>query len=201
MRKYSTVWPSAKLFGGMMQVSVLRSTKLVGREVLRIDHRGIDVGEDLELVRHARVVAVGRQAVADHALALLRLDERLDHAVVLRHAADPAIGHHGHQAAPGGKQSVRVIPGGSSSIGPSRTIRVRMMPSVAALVMNDRAVLGPDDQVVPHATAAGSSPPAWRRHRGRLVDGDSTSTTMIGSLSLTAPGGSGAPQRTRASGS
>ena len=30
MRKYSIVWPRAKLFGGMMQVSVLRSTKLVG---------------------------------------------------------------------------------------------------------------------------------------------------------------------------
>ena len=34
MRKYSTVWPSAKLFGGMMQASVLRSTKLVGANSL-----------------------------------------------------------------------------------------------------------------------------------------------------------------------
>ena len=29
-------------------------------------------------------------------VALLRLDEGVDHAVVLRHAADPAVGHHGH---------------------------------------------------------------------------------------------------------
>ena len=75
-----------------MQVSVLRSTKLRRREILRVDHRRVDIGEHLELVGDARVVAIAGQAVADDALALLRLDERLDHAVLLRHVADPAIG-------------------------------------------------------------------------------------------------------------
>jgi hypothetical protein len=53
--------------------------------------------QDLEFVSYAGVVAVGGQAVADHALALLCLDKGLDHAVLLRHLADPAIGHDGHQ--------------------------------------------------------------------------------------------------------
>ncbi len=34
MRKYSTVRASAKLFGGMMQTSVLRSTKLFAAKSL-----------------------------------------------------------------------------------------------------------------------------------------------------------------------
>ena len=36
-------------------------------EVLGVDDRGVDVGEDLELVGDADVVAVGRDAVRDHA--------------------------------------------------------------------------------------------------------------------------------------
>ena len=75
-----------------MQTSVLRSTKLFVREILGVDDRIVDVGEDLELVGDARVIAVGRQAVADAALAPLRLDERLDHAVALRLLANPAVG-------------------------------------------------------------------------------------------------------------
>ena len=34
MRKYSIVWPSAKLLGGMMQTSPRRSTKLGGLNCL-----------------------------------------------------------------------------------------------------------------------------------------------------------------------
>ena len=64
-----------------MQTSVLRSTKLFVGEILGVDDRRIDVGEDLELVGDARVIAVGGEAVADAAVAALRLDERLDHAV------------------------------------------------------------------------------------------------------------------------
>src|SRR4029453_3144439 len=48
----------------------------VRREVLGVDDRRIDVGEDLELVGDPRVIAVGRQAVAYAALAPLRLTER-----------------------------------------------------------------------------------------------------------------------------
>jgi hypothetical protein len=44
----------------------------VGGEILGVDDRVVDVGEDLELVGDAGVVAVGRQAVADQSLALLR---------------------------------------------------------------------------------------------------------------------------------
>ena len=66
------------------------------REVLGVDQRVVDVGEDLELVGDARVIAVGRQAVADAALAALALDERLDHAVLLRLLANPAVGQNRH---------------------------------------------------------------------------------------------------------
>ena len=65
----------------------------------------------------ARVVAVAGQAVADHAVALLRLDERLDHAVVLRHPADPAVGHDGHVAT---RTPGELRHGPASSPGPPR---------------------------------------------------------------------------------
>ena len=100
MRKYSTVRASAKLLGGITQESPLRSTKLCVVEVLGIDQRVVDIGEDPELGRHARVVAVGGQPVGDHPLAGLPVDERLDHAVRLRHLADPPIRHDRHRAAP-----------------------------------------------------------------------------------------------------
>ena len=102
MRKYSTVRASAKLLGGMTHDSPRRSTKRGGREVLGIDDRVVDVGEDLELVGDARVVAVGGQPVGDHAVAPLGFDERLDHAVLGGHPADPAVGHHGHLGGPSG---------------------------------------------------------------------------------------------------
>ena len=58
-------------------------------EVLRVDHRVEDVGEHLELVADADVVAVRRDAVRDHAGADLLVHERLDHPVLARHALDP----------------------------------------------------------------------------------------------------------------
>src|SRR5205085_3966027 len=54
------------------------------------------IGEDLEVVGDASVIAVTRQAVADAALAPLRLDERLNHAVLLRLFANPAVGQNRH---------------------------------------------------------------------------------------------------------
>src|SRR3990167_1008281 len=65
-------------------------------EILRVHHRAVDVGEDLEFGRAADVVAVAAGAVADDLLAggvlpdLTGL-EGLDHAVLLGHAADPFV--------------------------------------------------------------------------------------------------------------
>jgi hypothetical protein len=61
----------------------------------------VDVGEDLELARAADVVAVAGRAVADDALAIgcvphLAGLEGLDHAVRLRHAADPTVALDAH---------------------------------------------------------------------------------------------------------
>jgi len=53
-------------------------------------------GEDAELVGDADVVAVAAQTVRDDALAHLAVDERLDHAVLQRHLADPVVGFDGH---------------------------------------------------------------------------------------------------------
>ena len=66
------------------------------REILRVHDRGIDIGEDFELVRHPGVVAVGRQAVGDDAIAREVLDERFDHLVLLRARANPVVGLNGH---------------------------------------------------------------------------------------------------------
>ena len=62
-----------------------------GVEVLRVDHRAVDVGEHLELVGHADVVAVRREPVRDHAGTDLAVLERLDHPVLERHLLDPAV--------------------------------------------------------------------------------------------------------------
>src|SRR3977135_437063 len=69
-------------------------------EVLRVDDGGVDVGEDLELVRAAHVVAVaggaiGHDPAAVHFAHLSGL-ERLDHRVLARHAADPVVGLDAH---------------------------------------------------------------------------------------------------------
>jgi hypothetical protein len=95
MRKYSTVRASANELGGMMQTSPRKSTKFLASNAFGVDDRRIDVGEDLEFVRAADVVAVARGPVRNHLppahfLHLARL-ERLDQAVLGRHPADPAV--------------------------------------------------------------------------------------------------------------
>ncbi|MPM34592.1 hypothetical protein SDC9_81178 [bioreactor metagenome] len=69
-------------------------------EVLGIDHRRVDVGEHLEFRRAADVVAIAAGAVADDLAAIHLTDlprlERLDHAVLLGHTADPLIALDGH---------------------------------------------------------------------------------------------------------
>jgi hypothetical protein len=66
--------------------------KALGVEVLGVDQGGVQVGEDLELARHADVVAVAGNAVADDAFAHLLLDEGLDHAVLLGQLGDGDVG-------------------------------------------------------------------------------------------------------------
>src|SRR6185312_12362528 len=69
-------------------------------EVLRIDDRRVDVGEDLEFARAADVVAVARRPVRHDLVAIDRAHlprlERVDHPVRLRHAADPLVGLDAH---------------------------------------------------------------------------------------------------------
>ena len=98
IRKYSIVLASANEFGGMMQTSALMSTNDFGSKFFGIDDGVVDVGEDLELVADADVVAVGRHAVGDDALPHLIVHERLDHLVLARHAGDPRIGFDGHRS-------------------------------------------------------------------------------------------------------
>jgi hypothetical protein len=83
------------LDGARQREGIRRNDAVVARdfdegiriEVLRIDDRRVDVGEQLEFVRAADVVAVARRAVGNDLLTvevahLTRL-ERLDHAVLL----------------------------------------------------------------------------------------------------------------------
>src|SRR5207342_939627 len=70
-------------------------------EMLGIDDRRVDVGEDLEFARAAHVVAVAGGSVADDAMAVgggldLAGFERLDHALLFGHATDPAVGLDAH---------------------------------------------------------------------------------------------------------
>src|SRR3546814_15746525 len=66
-------------------------------EVLRVDDRFVDIGEDFEIVRNPRVIAIGGEAVADRPLALLTIDERLDPPVLERALADPLVRPDCHQ--------------------------------------------------------------------------------------------------------
>ncbi len=88
----------------MMQTSLWTSTKLPGVEVFRVDDGRVDVGEHLEVIGATHIVAVARHAVGDHsavvAAAHLALDERLDHAVFLRHAANPLVRFDAHGGCP-----------------------------------------------------------------------------------------------------
>src|SRR5229473_6434807 len=72
-------------------------------EILGVDDGRVEVGEELEFVRAADVVTIARGAVGDDALAvhlfhLARL-ERLDHAVLGRHTADPPVRLDAHRRA------------------------------------------------------------------------------------------------------
>jgi len=69
-------------------------------KILGIDDGAEHVGEDLELVGDADVVAVRRHAVTDHAVAHLRVDERLDHSLFERHFLDPVVGFQAHDVSP-----------------------------------------------------------------------------------------------------
>jgi len=60
-------------------------------KILWIHYCGIHVGEDLELVGHAQVIAIRRQPVGDHALPYLLLGEGVNHVVFFGHLANPAV--------------------------------------------------------------------------------------------------------------
>ena len=74
MRKYSTVRASAKELGGMMQTSPVTSTKDFSSKFFGSTMVRVDVGEDLEFVRAADVVAVARGAVGHDPAAVDLLD-------------------------------------------------------------------------------------------------------------------------------
>ena len=67
----------------------------------RIHHVAVDIGKNLERVRNPGVVTIAAEPVRDHSVAALTFDERLDHGVLGRHAADPVVGHHWHLLADG----------------------------------------------------------------------------------------------------
>ncbi|MDT4866365.1 hypothetical protein FQZ97_1012150 [compost metagenome] len=73
-------------------------------EVLRVHHGRMDVGEHLEFGGAAHVVAIAGNAVGDHPAVVrtahLALDERLDHAVLQGHAANPLVRFDGHGGRP-----------------------------------------------------------------------------------------------------
>ena len=88
-----------------MQTSASHADEGALVEVLGIDDGAVDVGEDLELVGDAQVVAVGGETVGDDAFADLLLREGVDHIVLGGHLADPAVTLDGH-AAPWGRKSL-----------------------------------------------------------------------------------------------
>ncbi len=79
-----------------MQTSVSNADERALVEVLGIDDGAVDVGEDLEFVGDAQVVAVGREPEGDDAFADLLLREGIDHIVLGGHFADPAVTLDGH---------------------------------------------------------------------------------------------------------
>src|SRR5206468_11035858 len=96
-------------------------------ERLRVDDRRVDIGEDLEFGRAADVVAVARRAVGNDAMPV-RLSnlaglERLDHAVLLGHAPDPAVGLD-HRSPSAG--SSRTAPAGNLRSGGMRYSHARI---------------------------------------------------------------------------
>lgn len=70
-------------------------------EVLRIDNGRIDVGKDLEFIRTPDIIAITGCAVGNDAplprISDLTAFKRLDHAVLLRHAAYPLVRLNAHE--------------------------------------------------------------------------------------------------------
>src|SRR5207244_9405237 len=60
-------------------------------EMLGIHNGRVDVGEDAELIGHANIVTVRRQAEADNAIAHLAVRKRLDYPRLDSPLADPAV--------------------------------------------------------------------------------------------------------------
>jgi hypothetical protein len=96
MRKYSTDRARANEFGGTIHTSPSNSTNDFGSNVLGVDDRVEHIREDPEFARDAHVVAVRADPVGDHPLTHLAALERLDHAMLERHASNPAVGLNGH---------------------------------------------------------------------------------------------------------
>ena len=69
-------------------------------EILRVHHGRMDVGEHLEFVGAAHIVAVAGHTVGNHPTGVgathLTLHERLDHPVFLGHAANPLVRFDAH---------------------------------------------------------------------------------------------------------
>ena len=69
-------------------------------KVFRVNDRRVDIGEYLELVGAAHIVAIARHPVGNDTLALgtanLALDKGFDHPLFLGHGADPAVGFDAH---------------------------------------------------------------------------------------------------------
>ena len=116
-----------------MQVLDLMSTNDSGSKFFGIDQGVVDVREHLELVGHADVVAVRRQPERDDPLADLTVLERLDHAVLARHLADPGIGSDGH-----GIVGLCSVAGGQSSAGRWSVVRQRSSVDRQASASKDR---------------------------------------------------------------
>ena len=70
--------------------------KAFGIEFLGVDDGAVDIGENLELIGHAGVIAIRGQAIADAAIAALRFDKRFNHAGRMGLLADPDVGQYGH---------------------------------------------------------------------------------------------------------
>src|SRR5450830_1506083 len=73
-------------------------------EVFRIDGGRVDVGEHLEFIGTTHVVAVAGNTIRNHTISAfttdLALNERFDHAVLLRHAANPLVRFDAHGGCP-----------------------------------------------------------------------------------------------------
>ena len=95
----------AEIFDGPRQRKTVRRDdahvglaidKAFGIKLFWVDDGAVDIGENLELIGHAGVIAIRGQAVADAAIAALRLDKRFNHAGRMGLLADPDVGQYGH---------------------------------------------------------------------------------------------------------